>query len=101
MTIFKKKGNYKDIRYVRAPDWLRPMARKDGYIMEHRLVMATWCGFLLTREEVVHHVDHNPLNNANDNLELWPTNKSHKLWEHGRFVENAYCRWFPTAGALP
>ncbi len=93
--MFKKKGNYKDIRYLRAPDWMLPMARKDGYVMEHRLVMAKWCGYLLTRTEVVHHVDHDPLNNARSNLELWPDNRSHKLAEHGRFVEGAVCRWFP------
>ncbi|WP_369797852.1 HNH endonuclease [Cupriavidus sp. UYPR2.512] len=57
--------------------------------------MAKWCGYLLTRTEVVHHVDHDPLNNARSNLELWPDNRSHKLAEHGRFVEGAVCRWFP------
>lgn len=95
VTIFKKKGNYASIRYLRAPEWALPMARKDGYLMEHRLVMAIWCGYLLTRTEVVHHVDHNPLNNASNNLELWPTNQAHKLWEHGRFVPDAVCRWYP------
>ena len=60
VTIFKKKGNYSGVRYVRAPTWAQPMARKDGYLMEHRLVMAEWCGYLLTRTEVVHHIDHDP-----------------------------------------
>lgn len=71
------------------------MARSDGYVMEHRLVMAEWCRYLLNRTECVHHIDHNPLNNARKNLELWPDNRSHKLAEHGRFVEGATCRWFP------
>lgn len=95
VTIFKKKGNYKNVRYLRAPEWALPMARKDGYLMEHRLVMAEWCGYLLTRMEVVHHVDHNPLHNDRQNLDLWPDNSSHKLWEHGRFVDGVHCRWFP------
>lgn len=95
VTFRHRRGNYVQVRYVRAPAWALPMARKDGYVMEHRLVMAQMCGFLLTRTEVVHHVDHMPLNNANDNLELWPDNRSHKLWEHGRFVDGAVCRWFP------
>jgi len=73
------------------------MARADGYVMEHRLVMARWVGRPLNRTEVVHHVDHNPLNNADrKNLELWPDNRSHKLWEHGRFVEGAANRLFLT-----
>jgi hypothetical protein len=101
VTMFKRKGNYKGIPYVRAPEPLRPMARKDGYIMEHRLVMAQWCGYLLTRTEVVHHVDHDPTNNPRSNLELWPDNRSHKLHEHGRFVEGAACRWSPKGSVQP
>ena len=70
------------------------MARKDGYVMEHRLIMARRCGYPLTRTEVVHHIDHDPQNNAPSNLELWPDNQSHKLGEHGRFVIGAACRCF-------
>ena len=83
------------MRYLRAPEWAVPMARSDGYIMEHRLVMAQMCGRLMTRTEVVHHKDHNPLNNAPENLELWPNNRAHKLAEHGRFVEGAANLWWP------
>ena len=90
----KRRGNYVQVRYVRAPADASIMARKDGYVMEHRLVMARWVGRTLLRSEVVHHVDHDPLNNARSNLELWPDNRSHKLWEHGRFVEGAACRVF-------
>lgn len=101
VTHRKRRGNYVQVRYVRAPEWIAPMARLDGYVMEHRLVMAQWCGYLLTRTECVHHLDHNPLNNDRSNLELWPDNRSHKLAEHGRFVEGAVCRWSPEVLALP
>jgi hypothetical protein len=94
ITLRHRKGNYVKVRYVRAPDWAKPMARKDGYVMEHRLVMAQWCGRLLTRMETVHHVNHKPLENDRTNLELWPDNRSHKLAEHGRFVEGAVNRVF-------
>jgi hypothetical protein len=89
VTYFRKHGNYAPIKYVRAPEWAKPMARQDGYIMEHRLLMARWAGRLLDRTEVVHHVDHDPTNNALDNLELWPTNRLHKLAEHHRPVDGA------------
>lgn len=88
-------GNYQGVRYVRAPDWAKPMARADGYIMEHRLVMARMCGFLLTRSEVVNHKDHNPANNDPKNLELWPTNADHKRGEVGRFVPGVANRISP------
>lgn len=99
VTFFRKHGNYKPIKYVRCPAECLPMARKDGYVMEHRLKMARRCGYLLLRTEVVHHLNHDPQHNADDNLELWPTNASHKAFEHGRIVPGAACRWFPRDSA--
>ncbi len=89
VTLKRPKGNYPSVRYIRAPDWARPMARTDGYVMEHRLVMAQMIGRLLDRSEVVHHRNHDPLDNRPANLELWPDNGSHKRAEAGRFVEGA------------
>jgi hypothetical protein len=97
VTLKRPHGNYKGVRYVRAPEWALPMARKDRYIMEHRLVMAQMCGFLLTRTEVVNHIDRNPANNHPSNLELWPTNADHKRGEVGRFVEGVANRLSPRA----
>ena len=94
VTLRSRKGNYVQVKYVRAPDWATLMARKDGYVMEHRLIMAQMVGRTLLRQETVHHIDHNPLNNDPSNLELHPDNRTHKLWEHGRFVENAANRVF-------
>ena len=97
MTYFKTHGNYTGVRYVRAPEWARPMARADGYIMEHRLVMAQWVGRMLLRTEVVNHKDHDPSNNARSNLELWPTNGDHKRGEVGRFVDGVANRLYLAA----
>lgn len=58
------------------------MARKDGYVMEHRLLVAQAIGRPLLHREVVHHEDHNPQNNALTNLALFETNRAHKLYEH-------------------
>ena len=93
VTYRRRRGSYAQVRYVRAPSWAMPMARADGYVMEHRLVMAGLCGYLLTRTEVVHHRDHDPTHNSPGNLELWPTNGSHKMAEAGRIAIGAACRW--------
>lgn len=90
VTYFKKHGNYAGVVYVRSPYEYLPMARKDGYIMEHRLVMAKHIGRLLKREEIVHHIDHNPSNNEISNLMLFPSNKEHKKYEWE--VERNYLR---------
>ena len=78
VTLKRPHGNYKGVRYVRCPKELLPMARKDGYIMEHRLVMAQWVGRLLNRNEVVNHINHNPSDNRRENLELYPSNGDHR-----------------------
>lgn len=84
VTVFRKHGNYSGVRYVRAPEWARLMARKDGYVMEHRLIVAQATGFLLTRTECVNHENHDPTNNDPANLTLWPDNRTHKLYEWGK-----------------
>lgn len=96
VTLRRRRGNYVQVRYVRCPMHLVSMARRDGYVMEHRLFMAMWVGRPLVRTEVVHHVDHDPMNNCRTNLELWPDNRSHKMAEHGRFALGAANRWSPT-----
>jgi hypothetical protein len=97
VTLKRPKGNYTGVRYVRCPLAFLPMARADGYIMEHRLVMAQWVGRLLLRTEVVNHKDHDPSNNARSNLELWPTNGDHKRGEVGRFVDGVANRLYLAA----
>lgn len=62
--------------YVKAPVG-HPLANSNGYIREHRLVMERHLGRYLTRDEVVHHIDDNPSNNAIGNLELFESNGAH------------------------
>lgn len=81
VTYFRKHGNYKPIKYVRCPPDFLPMARKDGYVMEHRLLVAQAMGRCLLRTEVVHHVNHDPQDNALSNLQLFSSNQHHKLFE--------------------
>lgn len=95
VTYRKGKGNYVGPRYVRSPKWAIPMARKDGYVMEHRLVMAQRIGRLLERSEVVNHINHDPRDNRPENLELYPSNGDHKRGEAGRYVTGVANRWSP------
>ena len=86
VTYKRPKGNYLGPRYVRCPADLLCMARSDGYVMEHRLVMARRIGRPLLRSEVVNHINHDPRDNRPENLELYPSNGDHKRGEAGRYV---------------
>ena len=86
VTYRRRRGNYVSVRYVRCPLEFLPMSRTDGYVMEHRLVVARILGRCLTRAESVHHIDHKPLNNALTNLMLFATNRDHKLFEGGKDI---------------
>lgn len=82
VTYFKTHGNYVGVKYVRCPVEYIAMARKDGYVMEHRLMVAQHLGRPLLRVEVVHHKDHDPTHNQLDNFQLFASNSDHKLYEH-------------------
>ena len=60
------------------------MARKDGYVMEHRLLVAMTIGRSLSRRECVHHINHDATDNRIENLMLFATNADHKRYEHGQ-----------------
>jgi hypothetical protein len=82
VTYFKTHGNYVGVKYVRCPEDYLSMARKDGYVMEHRLIVARLIGRPLERAEVVHHKDRIPSQNNPANLQLFASNRDHKLYEH-------------------
>ena len=60
-----KSGKYD---YAKVPN--HPHANKDGYVLYHRIIMENYIGRLLTKEEVVHHIDGNGHNNTIENLQL-------------------------------
>lgn len=55
-----------------------PGADVRGYIYEHTLVAQKKLGRSLIKGEMVHHIDHNPLNNSSDNLEI-TTHREHRF----------------------
>lgn len=71
---------------VYCPD--HPMATKDGYVMEHILVMEKKIGRYITRDEVVHHKNKIRDDNRIENLELMLFTEhaslhSKERWENG------------------
>jgi len=81
VTYTHRQGNYKPVRHVRCPNEYLPMARKDHYVMEHRLVVARAIGRCLLRSEVVHHINHDPQDNRLENLALFSSNREHRCYE--------------------
>ena len=61
----KRKDGY---IMVYVPD--HPLATKEGYVMEHILVMEKHIGRYITRDEVVHHINENRSDNRIENLRL-------------------------------
>jgi uncharacterized protein with PIN domain len=93
LTYRNRKGAYANqpIKYVRCPLDYLSMARKDGYVMEHRIVVARAMGRVLQRTEVVHHINHDATDNRLENLMLFATNAQHKAYEGGKGIAPLWC----------
>ena len=62
----KKRGD----GYISVYKPNHPYASKDGYVMEHILVMENHIGRYLAKDEVVHHINKNRCDNRLENLQL-------------------------------
>lgn len=78
-----KSGKWKGgVRFVKGYKHLNipghNLARKDGWVPEHRLIMQNSMDRHLLKTEVVHHKDENKLNNSIENLLLYSSNSEHR-----------------------
>lgn len=67
---------------ILKPDY--PFADKQGYVLEHRLIIEKHIGRYLTCGEVVHHINGNTADNRIKNLILFNGNGNHIRYEYGR-----------------
>lgn len=93
VTYRNRHGRYRTqkIKHVRCPSDFSSMARKDGYILEHRLNAAIGIGRCISTNEVVHHIDHDATNNKIENLMIFQGNAEHKMFEGGSNISPIWC----------
>lgn len=72
--IGHKKTRKDGYNYIYFPD--HPKSTKEGYIMEHDLIMECFIGRWLKEDKVVHHINHIRNDNRIENLKLM-THKEH------------------------
>ena len=63
-----KKVSKGDYDYAIVPD--HPNATQYNYVLYHRVVMENHLGRLLTKNEIVHHINHDKKDNRIENLEV-------------------------------
>jgi len=70
----------KGYRYVYAPS--HPNATKQGYVLEHRLIVEKNLSRLLKKNEIVHHINGDKLDNGFENLKIFSSVGKHCVAEH-------------------
>lgn len=80
----RKRHIHKGYILIYTPN--HPNHNNQGYVKEHRLVMEQHIGRFLKKQEVVHHIDHNKINNDISNLMLFDNNREHMIYDRATRV---------------
>lgn len=70
-----------------------PMASRDGYVLEHRLIMSERLGRPLSAAEVVHHINHDRKDNRPEDLALFANHSEHRKHHDGESQRHANGRF--------
>ncbi len=98
-------GSYVDNNgYKRVKDIGNPQADKDGFILEHRLVMSRYLGRAIEGSEIIHHRNGNRLDNRIENLEIM-NRSTHRTLHAIKWVKDTVIEKFKehyrSTGKLP
>ncbi len=78
-------------RLIYAPNDLTCI-RTDGYVLEHRLVMAKYLGRPLLKEEIVHHINQDKLDNRIENLQLIQEMQHNQITKMETRIKKLWCK---------
>ena len=92
IKVFSSKGHKSATEsgyiLIRKPE--HPHAKKNGYVLEHRLVMEKYLERFLEPYEVIHHINHDKHDNRIENLSI-TNNKEHCSIYHQKGKKCSIC----------
>ena len=79
----EKNGHWKGGRFINKNGYILIWnSNKRKYIFEHRIIMEKHLKRKLTKNDFIHHINHNPSDNRIENLKLFLSNSEHAHYHH-------------------